>query len=277
MTRPRLLERHADDARRSSTFAETAAQTVPPEERVAVFDNDGTLWCEKPMPVELGFILERLAEMAEEDASLRERQPWKAAYEKDYAWLGGVIDKHYAGDDSDVKVLMGGMLAAFAGQTVDDYARGRRGVPRRGAAPDARARGSATAAYVPMVELLRYLEANGFTCYIASGGSRDFMRAVTGRDLRRSRPSGSSAARTGSAYADDEHGGSLAYLAAAGRVRRRPGEAGADLEPDRPAADRRRRQLERRRPDAPLRGRQRIGRRCACSSCTTTPSASSTT
>ena len=38
-------------------FAETAAQSVPPEERVAVFDNDGTLWCEKPMPVELGFIL----------------------------------------------------------------------------------------------------------------------------------------------------------------------------------------------------------------------------
>ncbi len=53
---------------------------VPPEERVAVFDNDGTLWCEKPMPVELGFILQRLAAMAEKDRSLRERQPWKAAY-----------------------------------------------------------------------------------------------------------------------------------------------------------------------------------------------------
>ena len=57
-------------------FAETAAQTVPPEERVAVFDNDGTLWCEKPMPVELGFILQRLAVMAEADVSLREKQPW---------------------------------------------------------------------------------------------------------------------------------------------------------------------------------------------------------
>jgi hypothetical protein len=52
---------------------------VPPEERVAVFDNDGTLWCEKPIPIELGFILQRLAAMAEQDASLRERQPWKAA------------------------------------------------------------------------------------------------------------------------------------------------------------------------------------------------------
>ena len=48
---------------------------VPPPERIAVFDNDGTLWCEKPMPLELGFILVRLAEMAEADSSLRDRQP----------------------------------------------------------------------------------------------------------------------------------------------------------------------------------------------------------
>jgi hypothetical protein len=65
-----------------------AAQEVPPEERIAVFDNDGTLWCEKPMPIELGFILQRLAAMAEQDASLRDRQPWKAAHKKDYGWLG---------------------------------------------------------------------------------------------------------------------------------------------------------------------------------------------
>jgi hypothetical protein len=58
-------------------FAETAAREIPPEERVAVFDNDGTLWSEKPMPIELGFILQRLAAMAEEDGSLREKQPWK--------------------------------------------------------------------------------------------------------------------------------------------------------------------------------------------------------
>jgi hypothetical protein len=94
---------------------------VPAEERLATFDNDGTLWCEKPMPIELGFILTRLAEMAEQDESLRSRQPWKAAYGNDYGWLSDVITKHYAGDDSDVKVLMGGILAAFAGATVDDY------------------------------------------------------------------------------------------------------------------------------------------------------------
>ena len=55
------------------------AKEVPIEERVAVFDNDGTLWCEKPMPIQLDFILRRLVEMAEADPALRERQPWKAA------------------------------------------------------------------------------------------------------------------------------------------------------------------------------------------------------
>jgi hypothetical protein len=45
------------------------------------------------MAIELGFILQRFVAMAEEDGSLREKQPWKAAYEKDYAWLDGAVDK----------------------------------------------------------------------------------------------------------------------------------------------------------------------------------------
>jgi hypothetical protein len=54
----------------------TVSDAVPMEERVAVFDNDGNLWCEKPMPIQLDFILRRLIEMAEADADLRGRQPW---------------------------------------------------------------------------------------------------------------------------------------------------------------------------------------------------------
>ena len=50
---------------------ESSPDYLPPEERVTAFDNDGTLWCEKPMPIELGFILARFAEMAEADESLR--------------------------------------------------------------------------------------------------------------------------------------------------------------------------------------------------------------
>jgi phosphoserine phosphatase len=148
---------------------------VPVEERIAVFDNDGTLWTEKPMPVELVFILERWAEMAEADPTLRDNQPWKAAYEKDYAFLAGAIDKHYAGDDSDVKVLLGGVVGAFAGLEVEEYGRQAAAFIRDGHHPTLR-RPFATVGYQPMVELLRYLEANGFTTLIASGGSRDFMR-----------------------------------------------------------------------------------------------------
>jgi hypothetical protein len=59
--------------------------------------------------------------MPDQDPALRDRQPWKAAHAKDYQWLGDVITKHYHGDDTDVKVLMGGILQAFAGMTVDDY------------------------------------------------------------------------------------------------------------------------------------------------------------
>ena len=73
---------------------------VAPQDRVAVFDNDGTLWCEKPMPVELGFIMRRFGEMAAADPSLRDRQPWKAATEGDMHWLGSAITAHYHGDDT---------------------------------------------------------------------------------------------------------------------------------------------------------------------------------
>jgi hypothetical protein len=59
--------------------------------------------------------------MANQDPGLRERQPWKAAYEKDYAWLNGVIVKHYHGYESDVKVLLGGVLRVFEGITIEAF------------------------------------------------------------------------------------------------------------------------------------------------------------
>ena len=80
----------AGQARRAIVrFVETVTSRddpdyVPQPERVAIFDNDGTLWCEKPMYIQLDFALRRLQRAAADDASLRERQPWKAAYEEDY-------------------------------------------------------------------------------------------------------------------------------------------------------------------------------------------------
>jgi hypothetical protein len=148
---------------------------VPPVERVATFDNDGTLWCEKPMPIQLGFILKRLVALAEADPSLRDRQPWKAAVEQDMAWLGGVVEKHYEGDDTDFKVLMGGVLSSVAGLSVEEYGDAAAEFVD-GTAHPVNGRLFRDCAYLPMVELLRYLEANDFVPFIASAGDRDFMR-----------------------------------------------------------------------------------------------------
>jgi hypothetical protein len=190
---------------------EGSPEFVPPAERVAVFDNDGTLWCEKPMPIELGFILQRLAAMAEQDPELRQRQPWKAAHDKDYGWLGGVITKHYQGDDTEVKVLLGGILQAFAGMDVDAYQVAAHRFLHQGRHPTLD-RAFHQCGYRPMIDLLGYLAANGFTNYIASGGDRDFMRPVTEAiyGIPSERVIGTTNALR---YEPDEHGGSIVYLA----------------------------------------------------------------
>jgi phosphoserine phosphatase len=151
---------------------------VPVEERVAVFDNDGTLWCEKPMPIQLDFILRRLVEMAQADPALRERQPWKAARERDAGWLGQVVTDHYGGDDRKAQVLMAGILAAYEGVTVEDFEQ-RADAFLRTASNAALGRGHLQSTYRPMVELLDLLAAEGFATYIVSGGGRDFVRPVS--------------------------------------------------------------------------------------------------
>jgi phosphoserine phosphatase len=160
------------------TTSDGSPDLVPPPERVAVFDNDGTLWCEKPMPIQLDFILRRLVAMAEQEPELRTRQPWQAAYTRDYRWLGQIVDRHYQGDDRELPVLAAGVLQAFAGITVEDFeAQADRFL--RGAQHPTLGRGYLACSYRPMVELLGYLEANGFDNYIASGGGRDFMRPIS--------------------------------------------------------------------------------------------------
>jgi phosphoglycolate phosphatase-like HAD superfamily hydrolase len=222
--------------------AEGSPDFAPPEERVAVFDNDGTLWCEKPMPIQLDFILRRLAAMAGQDPGLRDRQPWQAAYTRDYAWLGDVITKHYHGDDSELPVLAAGVLQAFAGISVEDFEAQAEAFLRSAQHPTL-GRGYLACGYRPMVELLAYLDANGFANYIASGGGRDFMRPISQElyGVPRQRVIGSS---TTLAWEPDEQGG---------RIVRKPEMDVLDDGPAKPV------------------------RIWGCWSCTTTPSASSTT
>lgn len=159
---------------------EAGADFVPPDERVAVFDNDGTLWCEKPMPIQVDFIMRFLAESAEKMPELRERQPWKAAFTKDYRWLGDTIVQHYHGDESGVKLLVGALQKSFGGMDVEEYDRRSEEFLETAQHPTLK-RPYRECTYAPMRELLDYLDENGFTNYIASGGDRDFMRPVTDR------------------------------------------------------------------------------------------------
>jgi hypothetical protein len=143
-----------------------------------VFDNDGTLWCEKPAYIQLDFLVRRLAEQAAADPALAATQPYRAAADGDLAWFGNAVTKHYQGDDSELKVLAGGILSAYQGLTTEEHA-ARVAAFFADATHPTLGRKYTACGYRPMVELLRYLEANGFTNYIVSGGGRDFMRPIT--------------------------------------------------------------------------------------------------
>jgi phosphoserine phosphatase len=193
------------------TCGEGTGRAVPVEERVAVFDNDGTLWCEKPMPIQLDFILRRLVEMAQRDDGLRARQPWKAASDRDHAWLGAALDEHYAGDDTKAMTLAAGVLAAYDGISVEEFEAKSDAFLRTAQHPTLGRRYLETT-YAPMVELLAYLAANGFSSYVVSGGGRDFVRPVS-LDLYgipRERVIGSA---TTLGYVSGEHGGTINHKA----------------------------------------------------------------
>lgn len=184
MTQEELLANWNDTATKraivefvDSVTRDGSTTFVPVEERIAVFDNDGTLWPEKPMPIQLDFTIRRFAEQAAADASLQDKQPWKAAGAHDFAWFGQAMVKHYQGDDGDLKLLMQGMNRAFDKVSIEDYRQHVDSFFAEANHPTLK-RPYLKCAYLPMCELLDYLTANGFTNYIASGGDRDFMRGM---------------------------------------------------------------------------------------------------
>lgn len=195
-------------------FVEQAVANVPVEERIAVFDADGTLWCEKPLPVEADFLLRRLAEQAAADPDLQGRQPWKAAFERDSAWFDEVITEHYAGDDTKVKVLLDGISGTYAGIDVEAFEVAAdtflRGTPH-----PTLGRGYLQTAYVPMVELLAFLAANGFTNHIVSGSGADFMRPIS-HEVFGIPPECVIGSATVLEYTSDDEGGSVLRKAALG-------------------------------------------------------------
>lgn len=158
--------------------AEGGPDFVEPEARIAVFDNDGTLWCEKPMYIQLDFLIRRFAEQAADDPALLDRPPYRAAVEGDLKWFGDAVTNHYRGDDSDLKVLMAAIFSAHQDITVEEHADRVKAFFAEAKHPTL-GRAYTSCGYQPMIELLKYLAANSFTNYVASGGGRDFMRPIT--------------------------------------------------------------------------------------------------
>lgn len=139
-----------------------------PEERIATFDNDGTLWVEQPIYAEFAFALHRVRDLAKVHPEWKTRQPFKAVIEGDKDSLVA------SGSRGLIEVLLAshtGMSATLFDTIVTEWVRDARHPKFEEAYTDL--------AYLPQLELLRFLEANGFKTFIVSGGSVEFMRTFT--------------------------------------------------------------------------------------------------
>ncbi|HMW78464.1 MAG TPA: HAD family hydrolase [Rhodocyclaceae bacterium] len=141
---------------------------VPEPERIATFDNDGTLWAEQPMYFQLLFALDRVQAMAPQHPEWKTREPFASL-------LKGDVGKALAGGDKATAEIV---MATHAGMTTEEFEKIVRDWiatarhPRTG-------RLYTEMVYQPMLELLAYLRANGFKTFIVSGGGIEFMRPWT--------------------------------------------------------------------------------------------------
>ncbi|WP_094193743.1 HAD family hydrolase [Bradyrhizobium viridifuturi] len=138
---------------------------VPAAERIATFDNDGTLWTERPFYFQLAFAIDRVKAMAPEHPDWQTRQPFKALLEKDTKALAATGEKG----------LLQIMAATHAGMTTDAFASLVRDWLASARHPRFN-RHYDSLVYQPMLELLAYLRANGFKTFVVSGGGVEFMR-----------------------------------------------------------------------------------------------------
>ncbi|QEH38904.1 haloacid dehalogenase-like hydrolase [Aquisphaera giovannonii] len=161
-----------DGASRKAILAFVAAVTEPGSPdfvavpgRIAVFDNDGTLWCEQPMYPQAVFIRDRLRAMAPGHPEWKREQPFKALLEDDRAAVAGIAEKG----------LVDIVTATHAGMTSEEFSALVRDWIATARHPRFR-RPYTRCVYQPMLELLAYLRAHGFETFLVSGGGAEFMR-----------------------------------------------------------------------------------------------------
>jgi phosphoserine phosphatase len=138
---------------------------VPPPERIATFDNDGTLWSEQPMYFQLFFALDRVKKLAPQHPEWKTKEPFAAL-------LKGDVKAALAGGD---KAILEIVMATHAGMTTSDFEKIVKDWIATAWHPQTK-RLYAEMVYQPMLELLAFLRANGFKTFIVSGGGIEFMR-----------------------------------------------------------------------------------------------------
>ena len=145
-----------------------SADFVAPAERIATFDNDGTLWTEQPMYTQLSFALDRITQMAPQHPDWASKQPFKAVLDKDMKTLAASGEKGLL--ELVVASHSGMSTASFESIVLDWFSQAQH--PRF-------KRPYTEMVYQPMLELMAYLRANEFKTFIVSGGGVEFMRPIT--------------------------------------------------------------------------------------------------
>jgi phosphoglycolate phosphatase-like HAD superfamily hydrolase len=144
---------------------EGSVDFVPPNERIAAFDNDGTLWCEKPMPVQLFFALDRVKALSPQHPEWKSKEPFASILKSD-------LKTAAAGGE---RALLELVMATHTGNTTVEFEQIVKDWIAVAKHPKT-GKLYTEMVYQPMLELLAYLRANGFKTFIVSGGGIEFMR-----------------------------------------------------------------------------------------------------
>ena len=144
---------------------------VAAADRIATFDNDGTLWVEKPMPPQFDFLLRVWSAAVRDNPALAEQQPYKAIVDHDEAFFAGLVTQ----DPAVVASLEGAVARSWAGTTPSVFDAQVREWMDTVTQPRFK-RGYTALVYKPMLELFEYLADHDFRVFVCSGGGRDFMR-----------------------------------------------------------------------------------------------------
>ena len=141
---------------------------VPPAERIAVFDNDGTLWAEQPMYFQLFFALDRVQALAPQHPEWKEKEPFASLLQND-------VQRALAGGE---RAMLEIVMATHAGMTTEEFEQIVKDWLATARHPKTK-RPYTEMVYQPMLEVLPYLRANGFKTFILSAGGIEFMRPWT--------------------------------------------------------------------------------------------------